>query len=255
MLKLVTYNIQSGIGTSRAHRYFTEGWKQLLPHSQQQNLLKSIARVVADHDLVGLQEADIGSLRTGYINQVDYVAESAGFPYVQSRTNRKVARFATSAVSAMSQLPLENVREIGLPGRIPGRGALLVDLIGETSVLTVAVAPLALGRRDRLSQMDFLSDILDDSEQAVLMGDMNCSASSPEIALLNRRCGLVPAGEESSRTFPSWRPVRALDHILVSPQIGVENCEVLQHTYSDHRPISVTLNWQRRQSAALEQAA
>jgi len=193
MLKLVTYNIQSGIGTSSARRYFTEGWKQLLPHPQQQNLLKSIAQVVA------------------------------------------------------------------LPGRIPGRGALVVDLAGESSVLTVAVAHLALGRRDRLSQMDFLSDVLGDSEQAVLMGDMNCSASSPEFELLNRRCGLVPAGEESSRTFPSWRPVRAIDHILVSPQIGVERCEVLQHTYSDHRsgrltdsPFSLVDSDHNHRSAFLE---
>lgn len=255
MLKLVTYNIQSGIGTSRAHRYFTEGWKQVLPHAKQQSLLQSIAGVVADHDLVGLQEADIGSLRSGYINQVEYVASYAGFAHVHSRTNRKVANFATSAVSTMSQLPLHNIREVRLPGRIPGRGALVVDVVGETSTLTVAVAHLALGRRDRLSQVDYLGEILGDSEHAVLMGDMNCPASSPEIELLNRRCGLIPAGADESRTFPSWRPLRGIDHVLVCPQIPVERCEVLNHTYSDHRPISVTLDWQPQRVTHLDQAA
>lgn len=255
MFKLVTYNIQSGIGTSRAHQYFTEGWKQLLPHSKQQMLLRSIAQVVADHDLVGLQEADIGSLRSGYINQVEYVANCAGFTHVHSRTNRKVANLATSAVSAMSQLPVTNVREIRLPGRIPGRGALVVDVPGQNSTLTVAVAHLALGRRDRMSQVDYLGDILGDSECAVLMGDMNCAASGPEFELLNRRCGLTPAVAVESRTFPSWRPLRGIDHVLVCPDITVEHCEVLNHTYSDHRPISVTLDWQPLRPVTLEQAA
>jgi len=40
-------------------------------------------------------------------------------------------------------------------------------------------------------------------------------------------------------TFPSWRPTRQLDHILVSPSIWVETVSVLNHTFSDHRPIAM----------------
>jgi hypothetical protein len=40
-------------------------------------------------------------------------------------------------------------------------------------------------------------------------------------------------------TFPSWRPDRQLDHILVSPSIMVERVEVLDHIYSDHLPIAM----------------
>jgi endonuclease/exonuclease/phosphatase family metal-dependent hydrolase len=40
-------------------------------------------------------------------------------------------------------------------------------------------------------------------------------------------------------TFPSWKPNRSLDHILVSSSIEVENVEVLNVNFSDHLPISM----------------
>jgi endonuclease/exonuclease/phosphatase family metal-dependent hydrolase len=40
-------------------------------------------------------------------------------------------------------------------------------------------------------------------------------------------------------TFPSWRPNRNIDHVLVSPSIRINDVKVLQHTVSDHLPIAV----------------
>jgi endonuclease/exonuclease/phosphatase family metal-dependent hydrolase len=42
-------------------------------------------------------------------------------------------------------------------------------------------------------------------------------------------------------TFPSWRPNRRLDHILVSPSLRLAKAEVLNYAHSDHLPISVEL--------------
>jgi endonuclease/exonuclease/phosphatase family metal-dependent hydrolase len=42
-------------------------------------------------------------------------------------------------------------------------------------------------------------------------------------------------------TFPSWRPNRKLDHILVSPSLRLAKAEVLNYAHSDHLPISVEL--------------
>jgi endonuclease/exonuclease/phosphatase family metal-dependent hydrolase len=41
------------------------------------------------------------------------------------------------------------------------------------------------------------------------------------------------------KTFPSWRPMRNLDHILVSPGIGIETARVLDYPMSDHLPVSM----------------
>jgi endonuclease/exonuclease/phosphatase family metal-dependent hydrolase len=42
-------------------------------------------------------------------------------------------------------------------------------------------------------------------------------------------------------TFPSWRPLRNIDHILVSPSLQVDEIKVLNYPLSDHLPISMTV--------------
>ena len=40
---------------------------------------------------------------------------------------------------------------------------------------------------------------------------------------------------------PSWRPVRRIDHILVSHALEVRNTRVVDYALSDHLPICVEL--------------
>jgi len=42
-------------------------------------------------------------------------------------------------------------------------------------------------------------------------------------------------------TFPSWRPQRCLDHILLSPTLTLERVEVLAQPISDHLPVAVEI--------------
>ena len=97
---------------------------------------------------------------------------------------------------------------------------------------------MALGRRGRLRQIEFLAELVRDYRHVILMGDLNCCSDSPEMAVLLesvRLCESAPG----LHTFPSWQPDRQLDHILVSPSISVEHVEVLDHVYSDHLPIAM----------------
>src|SRR3989344_1358304 len=68
------------------------------------------------------------------------------------------------------------------------------------------------------------------------MGDFNCGSGSHEMNWLLTR---TPLREpvHGLHTFPSWRPARNIDHILVSPTLQVENVSVLNHAISDHLPI------------------
>ena len=47
--------------------------------------------------------------------------------------------------------------------------------------------------------------------------------------------------DHSPATFPSWRPTRALDHILVSRSLVVERLWALPHPVSDHLPIAASV--------------
>ena len=42
-------------------------------------------------------------------------------------------------------------------------------------------------------------------------------------------------------TFPSWSPLRNIDHILVSSPLHVEEAEVLQWPFSDHLPMTARI--------------
>jgi endonuclease/exonuclease/phosphatase family metal-dependent hydrolase len=237
-LRLLSYNIQTGIATSKFRHYVTHSWKHVLPYPERCDNLDRIARQIRDADIVGLQECDGGSLRSGFINQTEYLALAAHFPFWYDQTNRNLGHLAQHSLGLLSRLRPSAVREEKLPGRIPGRGALVARYGHGPQALTVIVLHLALGRRARLEQLEFVSAQVRDSRHVVLMGDFNCGSCSPEMNWLLTR---TPLREpvHGMHTFPSWRPARNIDHILVSPTIEVEHVEVLNPPVSDHLPIAM----------------
>ncbi|MCY1284976.1 hypothetical protein D9M70_338970 [compost metagenome] len=54
-----------------------------------------------------------------------------------------------------------------------------------------------------------------------------------------RDLGLLAPQVEA--TFPSWRPQRCLDHILLSPGLTLERVRVLPQSISDHLPVAVDI--------------
>lgn len=237
-LRLLSYNIQSGLTTRNYSQYLTRSWKHLVPVPSRMVNLDGIARILTGYDIVGLQEVDAGSLRSGFVNQVKYLAGSAGFKHVFDQTNRKVGMISQHSNAMLSRFRPSAITEHKLPGLIPGRGVLEVRFGSGADALHVLISHMALGRRGRLRQVEFLIELVRDYRHVILMGDLNCGSDSPEMAALLAATHLrEPA--PGLYTFPSWRPDRQLDHILVSSLIEVERVEVLRHAYSDHLPIAM----------------
>ncbi|RUQ36514.1 MAG: EEP domain-containing protein [Candidatus Competibacteraceae bacterium] len=237
-LRLLSYNIQSGLSTRKYSQYLTRSWKHLVPVPSRMSNLDGIAQVLADYDVVGLQEIDVGSLRSGFINQAKYLADYAGFQHMFDQANRKIGMISQHGNALLSQVRPSAVTEHKLPGLIPGRGVLEVRFEAGGETLTVLILHLALGRRGRLRQIEFLAELVSGYRHVIMMGDLNCRSDSPEMAVLldtARLCEPAPG----LFTFPSWQPDRQLDHILVSPSIVVEQVEVLDCTFSDHLPIAM----------------
>ena len=57
-LRLLSYNIQSGLTTSKYSHYLTRSWKHVLPVPSRMENLDGISRVLTNYDIVGLQEVD-----------------------------------------------------------------------------------------------------------------------------------------------------------------------------------------------------
>jgi len=240
-LRLLTYNIQAGITTSRYRHYLTHSWKHVLPCSGRRDNLDQIANLVRHYDIVGLQEADAGSLRSGYINITEYLAARAEFPHWYDQTNRNFGMFAQHSMGVLSRMRAAEVSEHRLPGAIPGRGALVIQYGHGRDALVLMLVHLALGKRARVRQLGFISEIASAYRHVVLMGDLNCRSDSPELAVLVDRAGLREPTHDL-HTFPSWRPIRNIDHILVSPSLRVEDVSVLNYPLSDHLPISMEIS-------------
>jgi endonuclease/exonuclease/phosphatase family metal-dependent hydrolase len=239
-LKFLSYNIQVGIHTTKYRHYFTKGWKHVLPHESRNHTLSRIAEVVSEYDFVALQEIDAGSIRSGFINQVEYLAERAQFPYWYTQLNRDLGPLAQHGNGLLSRIAPKDMEDHRLPGAIPGRGAIVVRLpFGDASVLVVMLH-LSLGERSRALQLEYVKGLIDGEDHVVVMGDMNSHLADLLFDSPLAETSLRPA-ESVAPTFPSWRPSVALDHILVSPKLAIGKCEVLDCRLSDHRPISVSL--------------
>lgn len=240
-LRFLSFNIQVGIGTARYRHYFTKGWKHVLPHPDRHVNLERIAEVVAGYDFVALQEIDSGSLRSNYINQVQFIAERARFPYWYTQLNRDLGPLAQHGNGLLSRVAPVEMEDHKLPGAIPGRGAIVVRLpFGEESVLVVLLH-LSLGERSRRLQLEYVRRLIDGEDHVVLMGDMNSHLPQLLFDSPLADTDLRPVGQVQP-TYPAWRPLRALDHVLVSSRLAVSDYEVLDCCLSDHRPIAVTLD-------------
>ena len=244
-LKLLSFNIQTGIKTSAYRQYLTKGWKHVLPHENRHKNMRRIANIVADYDLVALQEVDGGSIRSGFVNQVEYLAEAAHFPYWYAQLNRDLGPLAQHGNGLLSRLALSGLEDHKLPGAIPGRGAMIVRVPYAGDELVVVMLHLSLGVRSRHQQLAYIAEQIAHERQVIIMGDMNTHASHLLEDSPLKELGLS-IGEMPKPTYPAWQPAQALDHILVSPNLEVSEYEVLSHRVSDHLPIAIEVTAKSR---------
>ncbi|WP_198034113.1 endonuclease/exonuclease/phosphatase family protein [Acidihalobacter ferrooxydans] len=237
-LRLLSYNIQVGITTRHYRQYITNSWKHVLPYPERMDTLRAIGQFIAGFDIVGLQELDSGSLRSGFVDQAEYLAQVAMFPHWYSRTNRRIGHFAQHALGLLGRYRAHRIIEHRLPSRIPGRGALEVHFGHADAPLVVVLLHLSLSRRARQQQFNYVARLIDTQPYVVVMGDLNCQPESREmLALLDdTQLRIAPHGEH---TYPSWRPAQSFDHILVSPALSVREAKVYPVAYSDHLPVGL----------------
>ncbi|MBB6184444.1 endonuclease/exonuclease/phosphatase family protein [Oleiagrimonas soli] len=238
ILRVLSCNILAGASVQRYRQYVTRSWASVLPTRAKQDNLDSLARILPEFDVIGLQETDAGSLRSGFRNQTRYLAESSGMPFWSHQPNRQMARLAHSANGLISRVQPIQVVDYPLPGR--GRGALLARFGEGDDALVVVVAHLALGPQARERQLAFIAELLGSHPHAILMGDLNTDPDSSEMRRLFERTSLQPPAQ-AQPTFPSWRPRRAIDHILLSPDLRLRRQWTLPDAFSDHLPLAAEI--------------
>ncbi len=240
-LRLLSYNIQAGIGTRHFRDYVLNGWKHVLPFPERMHNLDHIAQLLGQFDLIALQEADGGSLRSHFLNQIEYLALKAGLPFWASRINRDLGHWGQHALGLLARCEPTHIERYALPGRIPGRGVLLADFDWHGQPLRAQVSHLSLSHRARSLQLDrIISRCNEHSGINLVMADFNCTPNNRD---LQRLCAEADLKLPSlpPRTYPSWQPRRAIDHILVSTRVQIESVAALAYGVSDHAPLAMVV--------------
>ncbi|MDX1595081.1 MAG: endonuclease/exonuclease/phosphatase family protein, partial [Gammaproteobacteria bacterium] len=172
------------------------------------------------------------------INQVEYLAHRAGFPNWHHQINRDLGRLAQHSNGLLSRFCPSAIDTHRLPGLIPGRGVLSATFGAPPDTLLLLIVHLALGRRARGQQLEYIAELARDHPHVIVMGDLNSPLRQWQDVGPLQTLGLHSPARDLP-TYPSWQPQRGIDHILVGPTLRVSHVSTLEYHYSDHLPIAM----------------
>lgn len=206
--------------------------------------LDAIAAVINKEkpDLVGLQEVDRFTKRSGNIDEAKLLAEKTGLHYQFFKAIDHDG--GDYGIAILSRFPIADSYKLALPQVAKGEPRVMayidVNLPNKT-ILTFANTHLDANRPDsnRVVQMkSILSTLSSKKNSTLLVGDLNCEAKKEPIVLLDqlfkRSCV-----DNCAPTIPEEKPVKTIDYIaLRNAKWTVKEHRVIPEVYaSDHRPV------------------
>jgi endonuclease/exonuclease/phosphatase family metal-dependent hydrolase len=193
----------------------------------------------ADPDIVGLLEVDIGSVRSGRINQADAIAASLGHfsayecKYGEESFNQfiPILRKQANAFLAAPRITGERFHYFDT-----GIKKLIIEL--ELDDVAIFLVHLSLKYRHRHFQLRHLYELVRSCQKPVIVaGDFNTFWGEDEIFLFMKAAGLQSANVESLPSYPSRSPRLELDFILYGGGIEISNFNIPKVELSDHLPL------------------
>lgn len=256
-LRVAAYNIAHARGPQAS----TDNWT-----GDRKNQLAKLAALIQswDADVVVLNEADFDATWSGGINQAQWIAKQAGYPYHAEQRNYDVSlpffklRFGNAI---LSRWPILNAERIELPAFskweswfVGKKNALLVTLDVKGKPLRVLGVHLEV--RDpnvRQASVPILANTIAASDTPTLIaGDFNCklievdpakpadinqSASSRLLKETSLTWIQADQHHKLQGSFPSLKPKRLIDYIFADDTFAWEAFDVIDSDLSDHRPV------------------
>ena len=222
-VRLLIYNIRYATGTGPAFHLPVPGAGYLRSSRQ---VLSHITDFIKrqDPDVVGLLEVDTGSIRTGMVNQADFIARSLG------HYSTYECKYGVASVNHLVPIVRKQANAFLAAPRVRGERFHYFDtgikrLIIELELDDVAIflVHLSLKFRHRQYQLRYLYDLVRKSTKPVIVaGDFNTYWGDHEIYLFTQAAGLTSANTRGLPSYPSRTPRKELDFILHSAQIRGE---------------------------------
>ena len=237
-VRLLVYNIRYATGVGPAFHLPVPGAGYLRSNPQ---VLTEITRFIRsqDPDVVGLIEVDTGSIRTGMVNQAEFIAHSLG------HYSTYECKYGVSSVNQLMPIVRKQSNAFLAAPRVQGERFHYFDtgikrLIIELELDDVAIflVHLSLKFRHRQYQLRHLYDLIRKSRKPVIVaGDFNTYWGDHEIYLFTEAARLSNANVRGLPSYPSRSPRKELDFILHSERIEIDRFEIPDVRLSDHLPL------------------
>ena len=239
-LRVATYNVHGCVGIDR------------------QRSESRIAEVIASMsvDIVGLQELDLGRVRSGRADQAALIAAQLGWKYHFHPAMRSGDEQYGNAIVSRFPIVLKCAAE--MPGAPPWfcreqRIAIWMEAATDLGPVHIINSHFGLGRGERRLQAQLLIGpewigSIPPDQPVILLGDFNSVPISPAyrvFATQLRDVRRLVRPRRAFRTFPTRLPSLAVDHIFVNAVLSVTDLSVhrtpLSRVASDHFPLACEL--------------
>lgn len=266
-LRIGTFNIAHGRGTASSN------WRGG-DNAERLARLRDIAQLVEERqlDVIVLNEVDFSAGWSGHLNQAEFIASAAGFPYRVEHRSIDVAtplfrfRFGNAVLSkypiieaSLIEFPAYSKLESVLAGKKNG----VLCKIRVSQEQAIGVAAIHLDDRSESIRIESVKRIMRRCEECdypvFLAGDFNSSLkgfphaeidasgnSALSIIIEGKKWKTLPGKDPSKDefTYPTSNPTVVIDWILVPLKWSIISKEIPLVNLSDHLPVFVqaTLN-------------
>lgn len=217
-LRIMTYNIRHGRGLG-----------------QRVNLNRTLAELAtAKADIIGLQEVDRFSMRSGYKDQIKQLATALDMYWYFAPSLSSGWRQYGNGL--LSKYPIEVGETIRLPSRFEQRTALQAVIKMKQQAINIINTHLGVSLYERKLQMPALLRILQKATlPTIMMGDFNMETDHELMTELKGKLHKICTGQ------PTFYKGSELDHLFVSSQFQPLKAWTQPSTASDHYPLIAEL--------------
>lgn len=237
-MRFLLYNIRYATGTGAMFHLPVPGAGYL---RSNRRALQGITDFIRSHnpDIVGLIEVDTGSVRSGRLNQAQYIADALGHYSIYQ------CKYGVTSINQLMPVVRKQANAFLAAPRVAGERfhyfetgikRLIIEL--ELEDCAIFLVHLSIKYRHRQEQLRHLYTLVKQSTKPVIVaGDFNTFWGEHELYLFREAAGLISANLAGLPSFPSGSPRKELDFILHSRQISITNFSVPRVTFSDHLPL------------------
>ena len=237
------YNIAYGTGgPSTALGNIGTGYRYL--RSTERNLERLIEFIQSENpDILGLLEVDVGSYRTGTLNQAEEIASGlshyhlSAVKYPAGSMGSKMPVFKHQGNALLTR---ESTTKNLFHFLDSGFKRLVIE--AEYEGLSIFLVHLSLRRNIRRRQLAALAELVAGKPRLVVAGDFNALSGADELREFRGDLGLATANPLGTPTYPSWKPSKELDFILHSRDVAVDALSIPKVGYSDHLPMILEIS-------------